>query len=220
MLCNRRKCCSRLLRRTALSAVCAPGFARTTKSQAGNARRRRKVSRARRLSRLRSTARFAARREIVRPRRACARPLGLPRMVKKRSVERAGSAKTRPNSAAVCRRCRGEKPACDTSNAVPNRCSLRRQARATFRAAARQDLAAVGRSHAGAEAVGALAVQIARLKSAFHTGIPRERKSSWENKRMYVKGSGELYAGPRIGVNKVARNSSLWELWITVAKAY
>jgi hypothetical protein len=68
--------------------------------------------------------------------------------------------------------------------------------------------------------MGPFAMQIARLESSFHAGIPRERKSSWENKRMYDEGSGELYAAARTGVNNCARRCELAELWITVSVPY
>ena len=179
---SRAKCCSRLARSERLSASAAPGFASTTKSHAGRARWRRKASRANRLSRLRSTARFAARREMVRPRRAIARPPGLARMVKKRSVDRAGFANTRPNSAAVCKRCSGVNPSPLGGNAVPKRRLLRRETRAAFGAAAGENFAAAGGGHSRTEAVRSLAMQVAGLESSFHTGLPRERKSSWETK--------------------------------------
>jgi hypothetical protein len=177
------KCRSRLARSAARSAAAAPARASTTKSNDGRSRWR-KDSRASRFSVLRSTARFAVRRETVRPSRAMGRPLGLARTVKYRSPERSGSANTRPNSAALCNRCSGEKPAVPVRNAAPKRQPLRCQARTALGAAARENLAARGRCHARAEPVGAFAVQVARLKSSFHARLPRESKSSRENKRM------------------------------------
>src|SRR5690606_24649315 len=97
-------CCSRLARRSEASARAAGGFARTTKSHGGSSGRCRQHSRARRLRLFLSTARFAARREIVNPNRAVRTVFGRASTVKKRSLERAGSANTRPNSAAAVRR--------------------------------------------------------------------------------------------------------------------
>ncbi len=150
----------------------APVFAITTKSQQGNDCCMRKASLARRFSLFLSTALLAARREIVNPSRAIGRAFGLPRIVKKRSLERAGSAKTRPNSFEVCRRCSGENPAGLPGNVAPNPSPLGRQASATLCTPACENFATGARGHARAKAVGTLAMQIAGLKSAFHACVP------------------------------------------------
>ena len=67
---KRAKCRSRLSRSGPRSATLAPVFASTTKSHAGSDGCKRNDSRASRFRRLRSTAFFATRREIVRPSRA------------------------------------------------------------------------------------------------------------------------------------------------------
>ena len=125
---------------------------------------------------LRSTARLAARRETVRPRRAVERPFGRARTVKNRSLERAGSANTRPNSAGLCKRWSGENPAGSGSNGAPKRNPSRRETSAALRTTAGEDLSAGAGSHAGAEAVRALAVQIAGLKSSLHARYPARAK--------------------------------------------
>lgn len=144
----------------------------TTKSQQGNDCCMRKASLARRFSLFRSTALLAARREIVKPSRATGRAFGRPSIVKKRSLDRAGSAKTRPNSFEVCSRCSGENPAGVPGNVAPNPGSLRRQASATLCTPARENLATRTRGHARAKTVGTLTMQIAGLKSAFHACVP------------------------------------------------
>jgi len=67
--------------------------------------------------------------------------------------------------------------------------SLRREARAALGAPAGEHFAAGGGGHTGAETVSALAVQVAGLKSSFHTGLPLAQKSR------------ELYARRAIRVN-------------------
>ena len=146
--------------------------------------------------------------------------------VKNRSLERAGSANTRPNSADVCSRWSGENPAGSGSNGAPNRDPLRRETSAAFRAPTRENFAAGAGRHARAKTVGALAVQIAGLKSSFHARVPRAGKSSCENKRMWdATESRELYAARRSAVNTdaAARARVRWRcrvarrLWITAA---
>src|SRR5690606_36551934 len=145
----------------------------TTKSQAGSAFRR-KDSRAIRFSLFLSTARFAALREIARPSRATTASLGLARIVKKRSDDRTGSAKTRPKSFEVRRRRCGEKPEPESTNGERPP-SDRRQARAALRTPALQHLTARPRRHPGAEPVRALAAQRARMKGSLHDGsVPRD----------------------------------------------
>ena len=147
-----------------------------TKSQGGSARWWRNDSRARRLSLFRSTARFAARRETVRPSRAAERPLDRARTVKKRSLERVASANTRPNSAGVCNRWSGENPAVSVSNGAPKRNPLRRQASAALRAPAGKNFSTGAGGHAGAEAMRTFTVQIAGLKSSLHARYPARAK--------------------------------------------
>ena len=164
----------------------------------------RKDSRARRLSLLRSTARFAARRETVKPSRATARPLERARTVKKRSLERAGSANTRPNSAGECSRWSGENPAVSGSNAAPKRNPLRREASAALRASTRENFSAGAGGHAGAKTMRAFAMQVAGLKGSLHARVPRAGKSSCENKDVGRPGSRALYAAHRAAVNRDA----------------
>jgi len=190
----RSKCLSRLSRNARRSARSAPERARITKSQGGSCWCIRKLSLASRLSLFRSTARLAARREIVRPSRATERSFGLASTVKYRSLERAGSAKTRPNSVGVCKRCRGVNPAGFARNAAPIVDPSGRETGAAFLPTACQDLAAAASCHPRTKTVGALAVQIARLKSAFHGEVTRKAKSALETKGCGPNESGELYA--------------------------
>jgi hypothetical protein len=185
----------------------------TTKSQQGNDGCIRKDSLARRFNLFRSTALFAARREIVKPNRACGAALGQPRIVKYRSLERAGSAKTRPNSFELCKRCSGENPAGLGGNAAPNPNPLGRETSAAFRATAREDLATGGRGHARAESVGTLTVQIARLKSSFHDRVPRIERVLGKTKGCRsVRKSRELYAG---GVGPSILKAGSWRIRTT-----
>jgi hypothetical protein len=109
-------------------------------------------------------------------------------------LDRAGSAKTRPNSFAVCKRCTEENPAGLTRNAAPIFDPSGRETGAAFLPAAGQHLAAAASCHPRAKTVGALAVQIAGLKSAFHGEVTRKAKSALETKGCGQNESGELYA--------------------------
>ena len=157
----------------------------------------------------------------MRPSRAALRPAGRARTVKKRSLDRAGSANTRPNSAGVCSRWSGVNPAVSGSNGAPKRDPLRREASAAFRAPAGENFSSGAGGHASAETVRAFAVQIAGLKSSLHAGYPARAKSSCENKDVGRTGSRALYAARRGAVNREyasplaqsncsARHSSLW----------
>src|SRR5690606_5279480 len=120
-----------------------------------------------------STARFAALREMASPSRDVPTSLGLASIVKKRSDDRTGSAKTRPNSVEVRRRRCGEKPQPEpTKGERPS--SGGRQARAALRPATLQHLTAGPGRHPGAEPVRAFASQLARLIGSLHDGsVPR-----------------------------------------------
>ena len=148
--------------------------------------------------------------------------------MKKRSLERAGSANTRPNSAAVCNRWSGENPDVSGSNAAPKRDSLRREASAALRSSAGENLSAGTGGHASAESMRAFAVQVAGLKGSLHARYPARIKSSCENKDVGMPGSRALYAGHRAAVNRARRERThrlrhglrLSRLWITATKAY
>src|SRR5690606_94259 len=93
--------------------------------------------------------------------------LGLASIVKKRSDDRTGSAKTRPNSVEVRRRRCGEKP--DPESTKGERPpSDGRQARAALRTATLQHLTAGPGRHPGAEPVRALASKLGRLIVSLH----------------------------------------------------
>ena len=64
------------------------------------------------------------------------------------------------------------------SNAAPKPSPLRSEPRATLGAPTGENFTAGARGHAGSETVGTFAVQVARLKSAFHVGLLRAGKSS------------------------------------------
>jgi hypothetical protein len=113
-------------------------------------------------------------------------------MVKKRSLERAGSANTRPNSAAACNRWSGENLAVSGSNGAPSRNPLRSEASAALGASTGENLSAGGGGHASAESMRAFAVQIAGLKSSLHARVPRADKSSCGNKDVGRPGSRAL----------------------------
>jgi hypothetical protein len=87
--------------------------------------------------------------------------------VKKRSDERTGSANTRPNSREARRRLVGGNPA-DVGTKLRRTSRSGSETGSPFCAAALEHVAAAPRGHAGAEPVGALAAQIARLKGSLH----------------------------------------------------
>lgn len=122
---SRSKCPSRLRRKLPDSVAAASGLASTTKSHAGKPVVVRNASRAMRFKRFRSTARFAARREIVRPSLAASASFGRPSTVKNESAERVASAKTRANSAGVWRRRKYENPLRTEGNGRANAEALR-----------------------------------------------------------------------------------------------
>jgi hypothetical protein len=127
----------------------------------------RKASRAKRLSVFLSTALFAERRDIVKPKRAV--PLGPahPSTVKNRSDERTPVTSTRPNSVELRSRWARVKLAAEI-------CALRvgsasgRETGSTFRAPALDNFLSTARRHASSETVRAFAAQVAGLVSSFH----------------------------------------------------
>lgn len=143
----------------------ACGFASSTTSQGGRAACSvRKLSRARRLTRLRSTALGRALRAIARPRRGC--PASLPVTTAIKLVDRSlrPCSKTRLNCAGLSRRARRVKRATLSSAALGN------QASTALGPTTGQHLATADGCHAGTETVRALAPQGMRLESAFHGG--------------------------------------------------
>jgi hypothetical protein len=120
----------------------------------------------------------------------------------------------------VCNRWLGEKPAVPERNAAPKRNPLRSEPRATLGASAGEHFAAGRSRHACAEAVRALAVQIAGLKCSFHADALRARKFLLKQKDVRRLGSRALYAPRRRAVNRAPIDSLLTSLWITGAQAY
>lgn len=150
----------------------------TTKSSAARSSWR-NDSRARRFSRFLSTALFAARLEIVKPRRASDPAFGAASTVKKRSAERSALAKTLANSAELARRrLRGKGALPERTPGRPGgELRLRTKPLAPFRAPIVEDLAAPTGGHAGAKAVRALAAYVARLECSFHGAVNRCERS-------------------------------------------
>src|SRR5213076_19245 len=103
-------------------------------------------------------------------------------------------------------RCRDENAAVRDAAADPD--ALGRQPSTTFRASARQHLPTATRGHARAEAVRALAMQIARLKSSFHARVTERGRVERKQKDVAAIESRELYAahsGPSICGSACAR---------------
>ena len=160
---------------------------RTSKSKpASSCCRRRKVSRTRRFSRFRSTARRATRLLTTIPRRenrspfrdACTRKRSLLAMRRER--------KSRPNESPPDKRARRWK-------------ASDRKPLAALRAAAIEDLPTTQSFHAGPEAMRVRTADLRRLISAFHRDSQEEMGKSW------------LLDGGATTVVKSSRN-----LWITL----
>lgn len=145
------------------STLPAPGRASTThQPRAGAAAR--KDSRTNRLMRLRRTARAAALRLIASPRRAGGSGSGSTTIVQTAPRKRFPAESTRANS-------RGRRSRCARAGLDNLGC----EALAALRTAAGQHAAPARRSHARAEAMGALAAKTLRLIGAFHWRIPLDR---------------------------------------------
>jgi hypothetical protein len=115
-----------------------------------------------------STALFAERRDIVKPKRAVPLDPAHASTVKKRSEDRTPFTSTRPNSVELRRRCSRVKPR------VADFCAARAdpasgcETGSTFRAPALDDFLSTARRHASSETVRAFAAQVTRLIRSFH----------------------------------------------------
>jgi hypothetical protein len=132
--------------------------------------------------RLRRTAFPTMRAAIANPRRGTAAPVFRANIAKQASAERRASRYTRSNSDFCRRRCAGlngragdkrgrrdgVKPAAQIARSGSHSETL-----ATLRAAPGENLTTRSGGHAGAKAVSALAMQIARLVSTLHSGLSR-----------------------------------------------
>lgn len=207
----------------------------TTKSSAARSSCR-KDSRARRLRRFLSMALFAARREIVKPRRASVPAFGVASTVKNRSAERSALAKTRANSDELARRrLRGKAALPERKPDRPgNLLRLRTKPLAPFRAPIVEYLAAPASGHAGSKSVRALATYVARLECSFHGRDDRSERSAKTSRceaggePRTVRGSdSSVNTGRRAGnVEQIARagRTQAWvprrRLWITRVASY
>ena len=130
--------------------------------------------------RLRRTALPTMRAAIANPRRGTGAPVLRANIAKKASAERRASRYTRSNSDFCRRRCAGLNGRAGDKPKQTNECerTAQRSARsgsdsetlATFRAAPCENLTTRSRGHAGAKAVSALTVQVARLVCTLHAG--------------------------------------------------
>ena len=129
--------------------------------------------------RLRRTALPTMRAAIANPRRGTGAPVLRANIAKKASAERRASRYTRSNSDFCRRRCAGLN--CRAGDEATKQASASEVARtrahrsdsetlATFRAAPCENLTTRSRGHAGAKAVSALTVQVARLVCTLHAG--------------------------------------------------
>ena len=129
--------------------------------------------------RLRRTEFPTMRAAIANPRRGTAAPVFRANIAKQASAERRASRYTRSNSDFFRRRCAGlngragDKQIGNELTARSARSRSDSETLATFRAAPGENLTTRSGGHAGAKAVGALTVQIARLVSTLHGGISR-----------------------------------------------
>lgn len=167
-----------LVASTGFSQAAAPGRAMTTKSRAGmSAACLRKDSLTTRLIRLRCTADRDTFRETARPIRGEALVPGAAMIVKQASLRRRPVFNTREKSAGDSRRrvagrpCGARGAACPRSPVVPADRASDSESSAPLGAPTGQHKAAILRGHAGAESVGPLASQIARLIRALHRTV-------------------------------------------------
>src|SRR5579875_301929 len=166
---------SRLAASSAFPAPRTRARALTTTSTAGSPRwRSRKLSRISRRIRFRSTELPATFVATASPRRGPSAAFARATMPKKASPKRRPSAYAASNS--ILRRSRrcGENPSClqptprEDTRPPGGRARLRNEPLAALRSAASENLAAVGRGHARAKSVRALAAHLARLIRSFH----------------------------------------------------
>lgn len=170
--------------------VRAPFAAMITTSQLGSGRAVRKLSRAIRLKRLRSTDRGMVLRETVIPNFAPPPRPACSNAVKLLLRRLRPSEMTRLNSAGRSRRTERGNPV-NRSAACADR--LRNQAGAALGTTTSEDLAAAHGCHAGAEAVGARATERVWLVGAFHRrklgAEKRARSVAAESQRIQAGGS-------------------------------
>jgi hypothetical protein len=180
----------------------------------------------RRLIRLRRTAFPTMRAAIANPRRGTGAPVLRANIANKASAERRASRYTRSNSDFCRRRCAGLNGRAGDEPKQTSECerAAQRSARsrsdsetlATFRAAPCENLTTRSGGHAGAKAVRALTVQIARLVCTLHAGdrLLRLARKVRQNKHMVgAKEGRQGYAAPPAvssarrapGVRKIAR---------------
>jgi hypothetical protein len=114
-----------------------------------------------------STALFAERREIVKPKRAAPLDPAQPSTVKKRSDDRTPFTSTRPKSAELRSRCPRVKRAVELCAPRAGSASGR-ETGSTFRAPALDNFLSTARRHASSETVRAFAAQVAGLVGSFH----------------------------------------------------
>ena len=126
--------------------------------------------------RLRRTALPTMRAAIANPRRGTGAPVLRANIAKKASAERRASRYTRSNSDFCRRRCAGlngragDKQVAEETAARVRAHRSDSETLATFRAAPCENLTTRSGGHAGAKAVSALTVQIARLVCTLHAG--------------------------------------------------
>jgi hypothetical protein len=155
--------------------------------------------------RLRRTAFPTMRAAIANPRRGTGAPVLRANIAKKASAERRASRYTRSNSDFCRRRCAGlngragDEPTKQAGIAEPAARSARSdsdsETLATFRAAPCENLTTCSGGHAGAKAVSALAVQIARLVCTLHVALGLKicaKTSTWWAQKKGGKGTQRL----------------------------
>jgi hypothetical protein len=130
--------------------------------------------------RLRRTEFPTMRAAIANPRRGTAAPVFRANIAKHASAERRASRYTRSNSDFCRRRCAGlngragdKEIVAESAAQLIARSGSHRETLATFRAAPGENQTTRSRGHAGAKAVRALTMQIARLVRTLHGGISR-----------------------------------------------
>lgn len=131
--------------------------------------------------RLRRTAFPTMRAAIANPRRGAAAPVLRANIANKASAERRASRYTRSNSVFCRRRCAGlngragdKQLLSETAAQLIARSGSDSQTLATLRAAPGENQTTCSGGHAGAKAVSALTVQIARLVGTLHAGSRRK----------------------------------------------
>ena len=167
---SRLQCLARDSRSCRSLFSCSPRRPSTTMSTPGKSNRfARKLSRTKRLIRLRDTARRTCFFAIANPSRASLVPLRRASVVKHESADLRGFWKTRWNSCGLSSRAvRGKRPDAFTGNALRSR----RQPDPSFSTTGFDHLAPVSGRHARAEAMCANTLQITGLKCSFHIDVP------------------------------------------------